>query len=227
MRKPCLLLALAALLWASAARADRVELSVGTGPWFVKSPSMDAVAEDDVMGATDLGLAVRLVDVPVLQSIYLDVHYLLAGTTAMDFQDFESSLHLQSVHVGASAVRDLAPHLRAHARLATGVTIGDLDIAPDEWSPEPAISDRDVVPSGYAGGGLEAFWDPRHAPYLRHLDGIGLRVDVGYLEVRPLGFSARPHYPADGLARLPTAAATMGSLDASGWTGHVALVARW
>lgn len=224
MRK--LVIALCLLAPATAA-AREYEISIGSAVHVARSSSLDAVSEDDAMPFADFGAAVRVADAPFLDGLYAEARWQIGGSYATDFGNVDTDLTLQVMQVGVKGMRKVYPRLRAFARADVGLVNGELTM--ESWGSggESRIFDEDWAACAYAGAGidltaLQAGEDARN-PDL----AFGFRLELGWLAAGSLSYAAKPDYPDDDLARVDTAAAPLGSIDASGYTVRFSFVGRF
>lgn len=200
-----------------AASAREVEISVGSVVHLARSSSADAVSSDDVIGMGDVGLAVELGPVPFFDAAYAELHVWGGGTGAEDFQQIGADLHLLGGQLGLKGMRRLWPRVRGFARLDAGLVRGALTLDGGDHR----LASEDVALLGYVGAGIDLLALERGEL------AFGLRLEAGYTAARPLAFSASPDHPDDDLARIETRAASLGELDASGWSWRVGFVGRF
>ena len=102
------------------------------------------------------------------------------------------------------------------------MTTGRYAMSFDGTSSSGTVADRAYVPSGYVGLGIET-----GQPRASRSFSLGLRFEVGYELVAGMSFDARPQVPDDGLARLPVASASLGTIDTSGLSFRFGIVGRF
>ena len=219
---------LAAAVSLPAAEAREWEVAVGSGAGFARSPSMDGVAESDAYPLADVGVAARVLPgMPILGDLWAQARFGLGSSSANDFQQFDARLLMTSWHAGAFTMRALTPRLRVIVRADLGVTVADLDLSVPGATTTPAValSDQVVTASAYGGVGLDLTLG--RIPFSSRPFTFALRAEVGWLAVPSMDFHAHPDHPDDDIARLPIAAAALGSIDPSGAQIHVGIVGRF
>lgn len=213
------------MLAPAVASARGWEIAAGTQVTIARSPSLDALSEDDTIGLADVSVAKRVLPhAPILGDIWFEAIGQAGSTGANDFQQFDAEITLQSIQVGLRGVRRLAPRIRAYVRGDVGVMFGELSLS--ESGAVSLRSDADALVS-YGGAGLDLALlqarDDARNPDL----SLGMRIEAGWLQSQALRFRAEPDYPDDDYQRLPTQVAPLGSFDPSGLTFRIAVVGRF
>ena len=204
----------------TSAEAREIDVAAGAARLTSRSASFDAVSVDDgwTLGAVEV--AVEAMELPLVDRLHVELAYTAGSTSAIDFDQFEARLHLDTIHLGARATRLVSARVRAFVHADIGLTFGKL-ILEDATATATPIRDRAVDLSAFGGAGAEiaVFRFP-------NLD-LGARVELGYFLSGDLAFKAEPDHPDDGLARLPTYAAELGSIDPSGVMARLTMVGRF
>jgi hypothetical protein len=213
------------LLAPSVASARPWEIAAGSQVTVAKSPSFDALSEEDELVLAEMSVATRVLrHVPILGDIWVEAVGQIGSAGANDFQQFDADISLRSVQFGLRGIRQLTPRIRAYARGDVGVMFGELTL-----SSETAVSirsDSDALIT-YGGAGidlalLQAREDARN-PDL----SLGMRIEAGWLQSQAMRFRAEPDYPDDDIQHLPTQVAPLGAFDPSGLTVRIAVVGRF
>jgi hypothetical protein len=210
--------ALAAL--AGGARAREIDVAAGSAQLYARSRSMDALASEDAVTMGALEVSVELGRLPRVDRLHVEVGYFAGSTRARDFDQFDASLTLQTVHAGARAMHLLSPRWRVFARLDVGMTFADLELSEPSGTATP-IRDGARGISALLGAGIEVTLV--RFPYF----DVALRGEADYFAAGSLDFQAEPGYPDDDLARIPTVSANLGSIDPSGAGWRFVLVGRF
>jgi hypothetical protein len=216
-----LLAAIAVTLAASGpAEGRELEVAAGAAQVYATSPSMDAVATRDGLTLGALEAAVEVAQLGFVDRLHVELGWFAGATTASDFDQFEAQLRLQTVHAGVRGSHTLSPRWRAYARADVGMTFAAIELSAPFGTSTPIRDDGRTV-SALLGAGVEVL--VARLPYF----DVALRGEGGYFAAGAVAFQAEPGYPDDDVARIPTAAADLGSIDASGATWRITLVGRF
>ena len=220
MKTPAVAAALAAVTLAVVpARAREIDVAAGVARLASRSASFDAVSEDDAWNLGAVEVAAEAARLPFVDLLHAELSYTSGSSSALDFDQFRAMLQLYTIHLGARATHLLTSRVRTFVHAELGLTIGVLTL--DDYARATPIRDSAVDLSAFAGGGVEVavFRFPR-------LD-VGVRAELGYFLSGALAFAAEPDHPDDDVARLPTFAAELGSIDPSGAMGRFVVVGRF
>jgi hypothetical protein len=209
-----LLFALFLLSLAGPAQARTVELSGGVSTVFAPSGSMGPFGATDPVASpvSDFGFALELTDLPWFDDLWLEARVAFSGKSGTAFGDMHATLFTHTYQVGARAVKSVRPWLRAYVHLDAGPTWGELTLRERAPSGETPVADSAFAVSLLGGVGLDL------GPQRRRSSGLvaAFRVELAYQQTTPLAFQAQPSYPDDGIQRIETASAPLGSVDPSG-----------
>jgi hypothetical protein len=231
MRRSAPLLLLAAvsvccsIAVAPRARAERLELGIGSTSRFTHADSVLAVHDSRSTGFA-MDVAYRWASIAGFD-LLADASFDTDTAWATTFQRMYTASTTQVAQVGVRVRRPLAYAASAHARLALGATRVGLEI--DDLDGRTHIADHGYGTSAYLGAGLDCVpLRPRFANG-REAFSLGLRFELGYMAMTPVGFSAESPGPGmpEGTIEIPARAANLGNLDMSALTLRLALVARF
>jgi hypothetical protein len=200
------------------ADTNRDELWFGGGTRALRSPSANALTDDNLAGASlgyarDLGVGVA--SLPGL-AVWAEAGMTTDSAKGTMFQTMATDLSALGFTGGVRLRYLLHRLIAASVRAELGAQRVDLGIT-DHGS---SASDHAWGTIGSAGVALDMFALAR-PPF-----GIGVRAELGYVMAQAIALT--PHGQAGGDAlRLPMTALPLGSLDLSGPTFAVSLVGQF
>lgn len=209
---------LSILSFTQVALGREVEVSLGSAAHLIRSPSIDAVSQSDLLPCGDVGLAVKVASPPLLDALLVEGHASGGSSKAQDFQLFSAELDVLFLQLGLMATRHLRPNVRGFVRADLASVRGRMALDTGAHR----LADVAWTTASYAGFGID--FATRTA--LKRLS-IGLRLETGYTVAQDLSFSARPEIPDDDVARIAIQAAPLGEVNVSGWSGRVSALLRF
>jgi hypothetical protein len=231
MRRPAPFLLIAALFVccsiavASRAHADRLELGIGSTSRFTHADSVLAVHDSRSTGFS-MDAAFRWASIAGFD-LLVDASFDTDTAWATTFQRMYTASTTQTVLLGLRVRRPLPYAATVHARLALGATRLGIEI--DDLDGSSHVADHGNGTSAYLGAGIDCVpLHPRMASG-REMFSLGVRVELGYLAMTTVGFSAESPDPGmpEGTIEIPARAAALGHLDMSALTLRLALIARF
>lgn len=207
------------------AHADRLELGIGSTSRFTHADSVLAVHDSRSTGFS-MDAAYRWASIAGYD-LLADASFDTDTAWATTFQRMHTASTTRVAMVGVRVRRPLAHATSAHARLALGATRVGIEM--EDLDGRSHIADHGHGTSAYLGAGLDCMpLRPRNANG-REVFSLGVRVELGYMAMTSVGFSARSPDPGvpEGTIEIPARAASLGDLDMSALTVRLALVARF
>lgn len=207
------------------AHADRLELGIGSTSRFTHADSVLAVHESRSTGFS-MDAAYRWASIAGFD-LLADASFDTDTAWATTFQRMYTASTTQVALVGVRVRRPLAYAASAHARFALGATRVGIEIA--DLDGRSQVADHGHGTSAYLGAGIDCVpLRPRFASG-REVFSLGVRVELGYMAMTSVGFSAESPDPdmPEGTIEIPARAAGLGHLDLSALTLRLALVARF
>ncbi len=210
------------------AHAERFDLSIGSTVRYARSASVDALSADDAHSFFSLIGAVRL-DRPLIPGfdLFLEGTFETGSIEGTSLRRIDSSTGITGAMVGGRVQRSLPRRITGFARVGFGMSKMSLSLT-DRLGGAATLRDSAYVGTTYVAAGLEFLPIRRRDAGGAVRFAMGLRVEVGYLASTSAEMYANPENDGDDSAlRIPTAPASLGTLDASGRTYRVGLVGRF
>jgi hypothetical protein len=223
MRSLPLLGSLGLLLLAAAAAPARAgdgnELTIGSWNRALRSPSANAVTDDNLAGgALTYARDLRIRPVPGL-AVWATGSFTWAGAGGTMFRTLATDVGVLGLSAGGRARYRLHDRVAASARLDLGAARTRLRLE-DAMGRAAADARWAGIATVAVGLDLLAIAGPRFA--------LGLRAEVGYVAARAPALTASPDSgDDDDVIRLPMSETSLGHLDLGGRFFGVSLVSQF
>jgi hypothetical protein len=211
-------IALALVLFTTAAHAGNHEISVTETNRALRTSSANAVTEDSLIGGA-LAYAYNLGE-PVVPGIELwaTTTFGWGGAEGTMFQTLHTELDTLAFAVGARARYTLLSRIVASARVDIGTTRAALELHDDNGH---SAADHGWGAMTAASVGLDLY------AILRDRFSLAVRAELGAVATSSIPLSATPDGSREGTLQLEMTAASLGSLNLSGPTFGVSLVGQF
>jgi hypothetical protein len=212
-----------------AARADNLDLSIGSAVRWSHTHSVDALSADDTFGFFSLNAGWRLTRSPIPGfGLALDGTLERGMMDGVTFSRLRSEVSLWSFQVGARAYRDVRSWLVGYGRVALGLQRAALTFT-DDFDAGRAMKDKGWAGTAYVGAGfdLKLIRAPRGSTGKLSNFSLGLRYELGYLATSSIEMEARPEDSGGDTIRIPTIVSSLGELNLSSISLRLALVGRF
>lgn len=212
----CLLLLGAA---AAPARAgERNELTLGSWNRALRSPSANAVTDDNLVGgALTYARDLRLRPVPEL-AVWAVGSFTWAGAEGTMFRTLATDVGVLGLSAGGRARYRLHDRVAASARLDAGTARTRLRLE-DAMGHTARDTRWGAIATAAVGLELLAIAGPRFA--------LGLRAELGYTAASAPALTASPDGGDDDVIRLPMIEASLGHLDLGGRFFGASVISRF
>jgi hypothetical protein len=204
------------------AAADAYELGFVSATRWVTSDSADALGEDDAHHQLGVGAGIRLDGIrPFGLALYFDAEYSHQGMTGTTFQRIDSDMSMHSVRAGARLEHRFNDWAATYGRFSMGYVTANLRLSEELSNLARPMSDRAHGASSAIGGGLDL------SLFRGKRFNVLVRTELEYERVSGLEFEASPQRPGDDILTIPVTAASLGTVDMSGFGFRLGIVGRY
>lgn len=210
----------------SQARADeRLQVGLGAGAQFVPMDSMDSVTRSVAYGVARLDASISLPEISIIPGYELEAGVgwdfgTIDGTT---YNRIDSKLDIDTLVATGKLRRQLHGPISAFAQAKLGVQWARLRLEDASSARARPLEGKAVVPVLGLGGGVELNLKQQYTGDF----SVGMRLDAHYQLAGSMGFNATPRSGGDDRLEIDTRASELGSINSSGMTLGMSLIARY
>lgn len=195
------------------ARAERVDLSIGTGANWTNRQSVDALTDDNSHSVFTLRAAAVLPELILLPGFVTEVELGWDASKAegLSYQQISGELDTDILTVAGRLRRQLWKRIGAYGRVGMGIAWAELALQDIGGASSTAIRDTDRAFTSMAGAGAEL--DLSGNPEVLSLL---LRFEIGYAAQASFDFRSTPARTSGDELTLDARAVSLGSINTSG-----------